>query len=189
MSCIQGIAADLINDCSVSPLAGLEELMYVFNADELTATKSSTVKSLVTDLSVLVGKKGFKLTGFKKSHNAKNELVVSDTLPDSYKQTLDFTMWSKDAATVTALDSFNNVVIVVENKDKGVAGASAFAIYGLDTALFKATMTQESNVDAGVFKVSMVAEGQRVPYYNLYDTDYATTKALLDSLLITQVAP
>ena len=179
----------MINDCAIAPIAGLEEVMYVFNADELTASKSSTVKTLVTDLSVLVGKKGYKVTGFKKSHNAKTELVVSDTLPDSYKQSVDFTVWSKDAATVTAIDSFNNVVIVVENKDKGVAGASAFAIYGLDTALYKATMTQEANVDAGVFKLSMVAEGQRVPFYNLYDTDYATTKALLDGLLITQVAP
>jgi len=191
MSCITGIAANLINDCANSPVAGLEEVMYVFNADELMAEQSSTLKSLVTDLTVLVGKKGYKVQGFKKSHNSKNELVVSDTLPDMYKQTIDFQIWSKDAATVTALDQLNNLVIVTENKDKGVAGASAFNIYGLDTALFKSAMTQEANVDGGVFKVSLAADGQRVPFYNLYSPaitpSYAATKALLEGLLIVQV--
>ena len=187
MSCIQGIAANILNDCSVAPLAGLEEVMYVFNADELTATKSLTLKSLVSGLTLPTGKKGYKVTGFKKSHNAKNELVVSDTLPDMYKQTIDFSCWVKDAATVTALDQLNNIVIVTENKDKGVAGESAFNIYGLDTALFKATLTQEVNVDGGVFKISMVADGQRVPFYNLFDTSYVVTKALLEALLIAQV--
>jgi len=187
MSCITGIAANLINDCANSPVAGLEEVMYVFNADELTATKSLTLKSLVTDLALGIGKKGYKVQGFKKSHNSKNELVVSDTLPDMYKQTIDFQIWSKDAATVTALDQLNNLVIVTENKDKGVAGASAFNIFGLDTALFKAAMTQEANVDGGVFKVSMAADGQRVPFYNFYDTDYATSKATLEALLVIQV--
>ena len=52
MSCITGIAANIINDCANSPIAGLEEVMYVFNADELTATKSLTLKSLVTDLAL-----------------------------------------------------------------------------------------------------------------------------------------
>jgi hypothetical protein len=187
MACIQGIAADLINDCAVAPVAGLEEIMYVFNADELTATKSLTVKSLVTDLAVLVGKKGYKVQGFKKSSNAKNELVVSDMLPDMYKQTIEFQVWAKDSATITALDQLNNLVIVTENKDKGTAGASAFNIYGLDTGLFKATMTQDVNTDAGVFKLSMVADGQRLPFYNYYNTSYALSKADLEALLITQV--
>lgn len=184
MGCITGIAINLINDCNNAPVSGLEETIYVFNADELTATKSLTIKSLVTDLTLLALKKGYKVEGFKKSHNAKNELVVSDTLPDMYKQTIDFQIWAKDAATVSALDQLNNVVVVVENKDKGVAGASAFNIYGLDTALFKASMTQEANADAGVFKLSMVADGQRVPFYNLYKTDYIATKALLTGLLV-----
>lgn len=86
-----------------------------------------------------------------------------------------------------ALDQLNLLFIVTENKDKGVAGESAFNIYGLDTALFKATLTQEVNVDGGVFKVSVAADGQRVPFYNLFNIDYATTKALLEALLIAQV--
>ena len=184
MTCITGIMAPILNNCANAPVAGLEEVMYVFNADELTATKSLTLKSLVTDLTLLATKKGYKVQGFKKANNAKNELTKSDTLPDMYKQTIMFEVWAKDAATVTALDQLNNLVIVTENKDKGIAGESAFNIYGLDTALFKESMTQEANADGGVFKLSMVAEGQRMPFYNLYDTDYATTKALLDGLLV-----
>lgn len=42
MSCIQGIAANILNDCSVAPLGGVEEVMYVFNADELTVHESLT---------------------------------------------------------------------------------------------------------------------------------------------------
>ena len=183
MACITGIAGNLINSCENTPIMGLEEQMYVFNADELTAVKSLTLKTLVTDLTLGVGKVGYIVQGFKKSSNSKNELVVSETLPDSYKQTIDFTVWAKDAATTTALDQLNNIVIVTENKDKGVDGASAFNIYGLDTALFKASMTQETNVDAGVFKLSLVAEGQRVPFYNFYSTSYAATKSILDGLL------
>ena len=49
-------------------------------------------------------------------------------------------------------------------------------------------MTQEANVDGGVFKVSMAADGQRVPFYNFYDpTGYAASKATLESLLVVQV--
>ena len=184
MNCQTGVIQNLINDCATAPIAGLEEVIYVFNHSELTATKSLTVKTLVTDLAILATKKGYKLQGFKKSNNAKNELVVSDTLPDSFKQTIDFTVWGKDSATVSQLVALNDLIFVVENKDKGVLGASAFNIYGLDSAMFKASMTQDAGADAGVFKLSMVAEGQTVPFYNFFDTDYATTKATLESLLV-----
>lgn len=187
MSCITGIASDIINDCTLAPVAGVEETMYVFNKEELTAVKSLTNDNLVTDLTVIIGKKGFKVKGFKKSSNAKSTLVVTDTLPDMYTQTMEFTVWGKDAETVKELKQLNNVVFVVEKKDKGASGDSAFAMYGYETGLFKATLEQDSNADGGVFKVSMVAEGQSTPYFNVYDTSYATTKAMLEALLVVQV--
>ena len=185
--CIEGISQNLVNSCENPPILGLGDKAYFFNYDELTATKSLTLKSLVTDLAVAIGKKGFTAQGHKKSMNAKNELVPSDQFPDTYKQTFDFVLWAKDAATVDAILKLNKVVVVIERDDKGVAGNSAFAIYGLDTPLYKVTTTQEDNVDNGVFKLSLAAENQRVPYYSFFDTDYATSKATLEALLVVQV--
>lgn len=187
MSCIDGAIMDMINSCENTPIGELDEIMYVFNADELTAVKSLTLKSLVSDLTLPVGKKGYKIVGFKKDHDAGHELVASDTMPNTFDQNVDFAVWKKDAATISALTNLDNVVIVVENKDKGVAGESAFNIFGLDTGLFQSKNSRKANENSGITMISMSAKGQRVPFYNLFNTDYATTKALLEALLIAQV--
>jgi len=184
--CEIGIGADLINDCSAAPISGTEEVLYVFNKEEVTATFSLTSKTTITDLAVLVGKKGYKLQGYKKSTNPKSTLVVSDTLPDSFTQDIDFAVWGKDATTVEQLIKLGDVMVVAETKDKGLNGASAFKAYGVDSGLFKSALTQDTNADNGIFKLTLSAMEQRAPYYTVYDTSYAVTKAMLEALLVVQ---
>jgi hypothetical protein len=182
MDCITRITGDIINDCLNAPIEGVEQRMYVMYRPDVTFTKSLSNKALITGITSL--NVAFKVVGFKKSSNTKTALVSTDTLPDTYTQSIDFTIWSKDAATMANVSAMNELVIVVENKDKGLTGESAFEVFGVDSGLFKTALTSESNTDAGVIKVTMAAEGQKVAKYKFLHTDYATSKADLEALLV-----
>lgn len=188
MSCIQGITANIINDCGVnSPIGGVEEILYAFNAEDVTFTYSLTNSSLITDIAVATGKQGYNIEGYKKTTNIKTTLVVSDILPEMYTHDVELTIWGIDATTVKQLKELNKIVLVVERKNKGVAGNGAFVVLGVNgSGLIKSSLTSDANADSGVWKLSLTATEQEAPQYIFYDTNYATSKATLDGLLSVQ---
>lgn len=189
-NCTGVLAGDIINDCTKKPIGGLESTIYLFNRSELTGvTISPTNKNLMTAIDVITTKKGFKYEGFKKTANAGFDLVVADNLPDAYTQILSLIVWGIDSATVLQLNNLNDIVAVVENKNKGVSGDGAFEVYGYETGLYKTSFTKRSNDNGGTFSLEMgtqSGEESSVSHHILHSTNYAATKAMLDALLITQ---
>ena len=188
-NCTGVLGADIINDCTKKPIGGLESVIYMFNRSEISGTISPANKVLLTDLVVASTKKGYKYEGFKKTANAGFDLVVSDNLPDAYTQTLSLTVWGIDSTTVKALNDLNDIVVVVENKNKGVAGDGAFEVYGFETGLYKTSLTKRSNDNGGTFSLEMASqsgEESSVSHHIYFDTNYATTKAALNALLVAQ---
>lgn len=188
-NCTGVLAGDIINDCTKKPIGGLESLIYLFNRADISGTISPTNRNLLTDLVVAATKKGYKYEGFKKTANAGFDLVVSDNLPDAYTQTLSLTVWGIDSATVKALNDLNDVVVVVENKNKGNAGDGAFEVYGFETGLHKTSFTKRSNDNGGTFTLelaSQAGEESSVSHHIYYETSYSVSKAALDALLVTQ---
>jgi hypothetical protein len=184
-TCIEGVFGNIANDCASLPIEGIEKKAIVLNFDDIIA--HSSVKSKVTSITIASGKQGYSVDIVKKGGNSQSALNTSDILPDSYTHTFDFQIWAGSSANINAITEFNRVVVLVENKNKGVAGDGAFHILGLDNPLYKTAVAEDKNTDSGVFKITAAAGGQKYPYHVFFDTDYATTKTAFEDLLT--VAP
>ena len=183
MSCVKGIGQDIINDCAHPPIAGLERVIFIGPRAGISATKSATNKNL---FSLITFATLYKVTGYNKSTNAGFDLVVSDTEPNRYTQFLSMVFWGVDADTVKALNDLNDIVVVVENVNKGVNGNGngTFEVYGYDTGLFKTSFTKRSNDNGGTFVMELGSREGQAPtrsHYVLHNIDYATTYGALES--------
>lgn len=186
MSCITGIAKNITSDCSTSKSGGLEVEAYIFNRADLSPTYDGTQLNLVTSLANVGAAVGYKLTGFKKNLNAGHDLVVAEDAPNKYTHYFNFKQYEVLAEDITNVDDMDDVVVAVESKDKNDTGEGVFMLYGLKKGLWKSADTQRANDANGSRNIEMTSlAGQEEPYsrYVLLDTDYATTKALLESLL------
>ena len=192
MTCLTGITSDIINDCTNQPIGGIEQVVYAFNREDLSATVDSTNPFLLTALAVAVGSKGYKIQGFKKTNNAGFDLEVEDTMPDKYPQFFSAVIWGIDSDTVQNLNNLNDIVIVVQNKNKGVSGSGAFEVYGFDTGLYKSSLTKRSNDNGGTFQLEMTSLSGEAPtksHYVLLSETVAATVTMLESLMEIQANP
>lgn len=186
MACLTGIAKAITSDCTTSLSGGLEVEAWVFNRAELTPTYDGTNGNLVTSLAMVGAAVGYKLKGIKKLLNAGHDIVVADDRPDKYTHFFSFQGFEILSDDILNLDDINDVVVAVELKDKNDTGEGVFAMYGLKKGLWKSTDTRRWNDINGARNIEMTSlGGQEEPYshYVLLDTDYATTHALLESLL------
>lgn len=188
-NCLDGIKANILNQCDDAPVGGLEINAWVFNRADLTATVDGTNKNLVTSLAVASGKQGYKIQGFKRNLNAGHDIVVSETNVDKYTHYFNFQAWMLDSDAVNNLDGLSDLVVVVERLNKMNSGDGAFKVYGLDTGLYKSTDTERANDLDGNRNIEMTSQAGEEPTVSshiYFDTDYATSLAALDALLSVQ---
>ena len=186
MACITGIAKNITSDCSTSLSGGLEVEAWVFNRTALTPTYDASEGNLVTGLANVGDAVGYKLKGIKKLLNAGHDIVVSEDRPDKFTHFFSFQGFEIMTDDILNLDQINDVVVAVELKDKNDTGEGIFVMYGLKKGLWKSADTRRWNDINGARSIEMTSlAGQEEPYshYVLLDTDYATTRDLLESLL------
>jgi len=187
MSCINGISAAITNDCDYLPVAGTETRVIMFNRSDIATVTYGTNKHIVEDIVLKVGKVGYAHTGFNKSIDGGASAVVDDKMPNYFKQSFSFEAWAIDAATTKALDNLNDIVVVVELKNKGNAGDGTFQVIGLETGLKVAKDDKTFNANMGKRIIGMESiDNASKSSHIFYKTDYATTLALVDSLLVVQ---
>ena len=140
-----------------------------------------------------VGSKGYKIQGFKKTNNAGFDLEVEDTMPDKYPTVFSVRLFGGiDSDTVQNLNNLNDIVIVVQNKNKGVSGSGAFEVYGFDTGLYKSSLTKRSNDNGGTFQLRndfFVGGSSTKSHYVLLSETVAATVTMLESLMEIQANP
>lgn len=188
--CLDGIKQEIIDNCESAPIGGVEVNAWLFNRSDLSGVIDPANKNLVTSLVVALTKQGYKLQGFKKNINAGHDIVVSETNVDKYTHYLNFQAWLLDAVAVNNLDGLSDLVVVVEGLNKHTDGNGAFVMYGFDTGLYKTTDTKRFNDIDGNRNIEMASQAGEEPLVSehvVFITDYATTKAMLDALLIVQV--
>ena len=188
-NCTGALAGDIINDCTKRPIGGLETDIYLFNRKDVTISVDPTNRNKVVDITVATGKRGYKYQGFKKTANAGYEMVGSDTLPNGYNQKLNLVIWGVDSASVKAQDEIDDVVAVVENKNKGIAGDGAFEVYGDECGLYKTVHSRMANDNGGSTTIELSSnsgEEASVSRRVFYKTSYAVTKSTLEDLMTIQ---
>jgi hypothetical protein len=185
MACVTGIAKDIISTCDTSGIGGNEVKAWIGNRLEMTPTYDGTNPSLITDLAVASTKQLYVLTGVKKLLNSGFDRVVADDRPDKFGHYFNFQGFEFDAPSVENIDNLEDIVVIVESKDKPTDGNGTFRVFGMRNGLYPSTDTMRANDINGARNVEVTSlEGQEEPQsnYTLLDTDYATTLALLVSL-------
>lgn len=191
-NCLLGIAADFTGDvCTDPPQAGLEQVLYLLNYDDIDrgATTFNANKNTCTALVRKAGKIGYKLPGFKQSNSVGWTIVPKELAPDAYSHNLSgvihhFTADARD--NINRINADNRVVAVVEKKFKGPSLGLAFEIYGYDSGLGLGGDTNFNvNENSGAVILQLITveneEEPRLPYIWL-ETDYNTTKTAFDAL-------
>ena len=186
MACITGISKNITSDCSTSLSGGLEVEAWLINRNEVTAVFDAVKENLITGLTMVGAAVAYKLTGIKKLLNAGHDIVVAEDRPDKFTHYFSFQGFEILSEDILNLDQINDVMAFVEIKDKNDTGEGIFLGYGVKKGLWKSTDTQRANNINGARSIEMVSlAGQEEPFsrYVLFDTDYATTRALLEGLL------
>lgn len=178
----------ITSNCNM-PTAGMEATVYVFQRALLSATQDSTNKIKVTNLAY-DGGVGYKIYGYKQNINAGHDAVVDATTPKRYTHYFSFHGYEFDADSIKNIDALEDLVVVVERKEKPEDADGIFTIYGLESGLYTTSDTLRMNDANSVRQIELATmDGSTEKYsqYNLVVDDatsnYAATKALLESLV------
>lgn len=184
------ISADVSQDCDNPMVAGTKDRLILINF----ADKDSVVKNInpliIEDMLLASGTQAYQYDGKNNSNGNNFELIVKD-FAEVYKHKLPFKVFKNDGATKQQLELMakGRVIAIVENNHKGLNGNSAFEILGLDSGLVLSVHTRDSNDDPTQGAHDLMLESSdkslepHVPA-TFFITDYATTKALVESLLV-----
>lgn len=188
MACTSGITKAITSNCTTAKSGSLEVAAYVFNRADISITYDSTLGNKITDLANASAKQGYKLLGVKKLLNAGHDAVVADDRPDKYTHYFNFQQFELDADDILNVDDLNDVIVIVEGKDKSADGDGVFFAYGAKNGLWKSSDTQRANDINGARNIELTSlAGQEEQYsrFVVLKTDYETTLALLNTLVTT----
>jgi hypothetical protein len=189
MTCVKGIADNIVSDCTTSGIGGNEIKAWIGNRTEMTFTYDVTNASKITDITVASTKQLYTLTGVKKLLNSGFDRVVADDRPDKFTHYFNFQGFEFKAANVENIDNLEDIVVIVESKDKTDDGDGVFRVFGTKNGLYPTSDTMRANDINGARNVEVTSlEGQAEQYsnYTFLDTDYATTLAALVALETAQ---
>ncbi|HPF94187.1 MAG TPA: hypothetical protein PLV65_09620, partial [Tenuifilaceae bacterium] len=175
----------IVSDCTTKGVAGVEVTAWMFNRKDFTLTYDGTTPNLITNIAAVAAATTYQLTGYKMNMNVGHDVVVRADAPDGYKHFFSFKQYQVAAANILNVDNINDVVVVVEAKNKPSDADGVFLIYGAKYGLFKSADTHRINDNNAERSLELTSlDGQEEPYsrYVLLSTDYATTKALLEGL-------
>lgn len=188
MGCLSGIAAAITNDCTSRPTAGTESIMYLMNRADLTATVDESNAVLLKELTLADSKLAYKVTAVNKENNAGFDGVVADNLPNLFTHYISVQPYSRDADTIKALDTMDDVVAVVELK--GPKAEGKFIVLGFETGLHLSSASGRANDNNGLPTYEFqtrAGEEELYSRYILWNTDYNTTKEALEALTVEEV--
>jgi len=194
MALCDGISASITQNCDTPPIAGTADILYLINRSDIDVFTLDTTgigpQAIVTNLTLLSGKAAYMVEGRNNSNVAGYELVKG-TYFDSYQHNVSFVAFDNSPAVKAQIEKMvqrGDLIAIVENNFRGATGNAAFELYGYTSGLEVLTATRNTG-DADSQASHMIALGSpdlsKEPHlpYSVFDTSYATTKALLQGLL------
>lgn len=175
-------------DCVNPIVPGVNTRLILINKDEISViTKAAGV---ITDITLAATKTGFAFEGYRSSLNPKYDFVAGAfSVGYSHEvkfQVFDISQLQKDNLQKMAL---GRMVAVVENMNNAGNDDNFFEVYGADvgmdiTELGRIARDMDSQGSFSVLLKTPEDEGQEpLMPATWFDTDYTTTKVLVDALL------
>lgn len=185
-ACSKKITGDLINDCSVNPVLGLQDAVIV-NYDDIDFAALAKTDSKITNLSLLSGTSGFAVKWLKRMGSNNNNLVASPTEREGFTHSFACQLAGYSADNAERITELKNgkYVIIARSNYAGVDNAEKFKVFGIEAGLYLTEAVHNSNENGGAITyILSTQEGDLEPYLfnTLFETDYDTTKADYDSL-------
>ena len=183
MGCLADITQAITNSCTNVPAAGLEVKGWIINRDDVTWTIDGSNVVLLTAATMEGVTVAYPVTAVKKEANAGFDGVFADNLPDLFTHNYSFQPYARDAASVHALDSIDDLVLVVELKGPKTTGC--FIVLGYENGLHLVAMTYAAKDNNGIPTYEFATregEGEKYSRYVFWDTDFDTTLAALVAL-------
>ena len=183
MSCLGDITQSITNSCTNVPAAGLEIKGWIINRADVTWTIDGDNIVLLTAATMEGATVAYPVTAVKKEANAGFDAIIADNLPDLFTHNYSFQPYARDAASILALDSIDDIVLVVELKGPKTKGV--FQVFGFETGLHLVTMAYRANDNNGIPTYTFATregEGEKYSRRIFWDTDYDTTLAALVAL-------
>jgi len=192
-----GISAGADYDCESPIVPGVNQRLLLGNLDDIKAVTYNVANpSLIEGITMKTGKAMFAFQGIRQSLTPSYEFVAG-TVSVGYNHMVNFLAFDINQA---AKDNYEKMGLtklfaIVENKNSVGNGNSIFEVYGGNVGLEAATITRNPSdtESGGAFTIGLAtpeAEGKepKMPQ-SFFKTDYATTLALVDALLVPAVGP
>jgi len=184
-----GINADIFLDCKKPISAGVKDMLYLVNfADIATITEDPFNPNLIESFTLTAGAFLYRFEGKNNSIDPKSSLVKA-RYSNTFQHECMFKVFDNASEIKQQLGYMTNVkvVAIVENNFKGSTGEVPFEIYGLRSGLTINVLERIVNDQEtqGAYNITLSSSEQiKEPYLpaTLFDLDYLTTKAFLESL-------
>jgi len=187
-----GITVGAAYDCNTPIVPGVNQRLILGNQGDIATILFDVVKpTLIKDITLKTGKAAYAFDGVRQSLTPQYELIPG-TVTVGYLHTVNFLAFDISQA---AKDNYEKMALgklfaVIENKNALGNGDSVFEVYGLQVGLEASAITRipADTETGGAFTISLTtpeAEGKepKMPQ-SWWDTDYATTLAKVEALLI-----
>jgi len=192
MTCAKDLAKIIVSTCETQGVGGNEIKGWIGQRADLTFTYDPTNPSKITGIVAATGKQLWTVTTSPRGLNSGSDRVTEVGLADRFTHFGAFTVQEFDTLSVENIDTMSDVVYIVESKDKPDAGDGdgVFRLYGAKYGLKPVTDTNRANDAKGARPIELgplEGETEKWSQYTVLDTDYATTKAMLEALEVPAV--
>ena len=191
MASCGAIAAGATYDCDAPVQPGVNTRLVLFNyADKGAVTYDVSNDRLITNITLSGSALAYAFEGYRQSVDPGCEFVAQ-SLSIGYDHYVNFQVFDISSTQKYNLEkmALGKMCAIVENRNAEGNADSVFEIFGLGAGMEVVTLTRiNRDLDtAGSFSIGLKtsdAEGKEVTLpLSLWDTDYATTKAIVDGLL------
>jgi len=176
VGCLSDITQAIANSCTNVPASGLEVKGWVINRSVATWTIDGDNVVLLTGLGMSGLAVAYPITAVKKEMNAGFDGVFADNLPDLFTHNISFQPYGRKAADILALDSIDDIVVVLELKGPKTTGC--FIVLGYETGLHLISMSYKANDNNGIPTYEFATkegQGEKYSRYIFWNEDYDTT--------------
>jgi hypothetical protein len=195
MSIYNKISAGFAMGSSDPITAGIEDVIYIFNQDDISFTFDTTNPLIITGLTAVSSAKAYKFEGTNNSFNATSKLVKTSVGP-RYTEEIDFNVAGLSVAVKSQLHAmgYGRVCAVVINNFK--SSDSSVELFGAVNGLIltDAERNAADETVEGGYKLKLTnPDKTREPYppRAVYiaptsgTASYASTLAALEALVAT----
>ncbi len=180
------ISKDVELNCSNPIFTGIEPLGYIINKADIASYTKTT--GIVSALSLNTGAKAYRIqqVGQQPWNGTTTEMQEGDVLNTFNKTAAFIILDNSPAVSENIVNPMANgeFVVIIENKYKDDANKNAFEIFGLDKGCRASSVTQNKYENMAGWAVELVESETPNASTFFWDTDYETSKADLEALLV-----